>query len=152
MSLDIRRATPEEADILTGIACAAKRHWGYPENWIREWAPLLTITPETIARLETWCAETGGGVVAFCAVNWQGERASLEYLWVLPFQMGQGVGRALFEHAVELARARGCDRLEIESDPYAAGLYEKIGAEQAGQRASEVEGQPRMLPVFIRRL
>lgn len=152
MNFGIRRATPEEADILTAIAFAAKRHWGYQERWIEQWVPLLTITPETITRLEVWCWERSDEIVAFYVLERQGKRASLEHLWVLPFHMGQGVGRALFEHAVEIARARGCDVLEIESDPNAAGFYERMGAEPAGQRASKVDGHPRVLPVFVRRL
>jgi hypothetical protein len=30
--VDIRRATPEDAQVLTRVAFAAKRHWGYPER------------------------------------------------------------------------------------------------------------------------
>jgi len=47
MNLHIRRAVPAEAGLLTEIAHAAKRHWGYPENWIRRWKSDLTITPES---------------------------------------------------------------------------------------------------------
>ena len=46
MDLHIRRAKPAEAEVLTEIAHAAKRHWGYPENWIEHWKNDLTITPE----------------------------------------------------------------------------------------------------------
>jgi hypothetical protein len=40
--MHIVRAKPEDAANLTGIAFAAKRHWGYPENWIESWRDLLT--------------------------------------------------------------------------------------------------------------
>src|SRR2546425_9351805 len=36
-SIQIRRAMPGEANALTKIAHAAKRHWGYPANWIAHW-------------------------------------------------------------------------------------------------------------------
>ncbi|MCL4530843.1 MAG: hypothetical protein M1485_06230 [Chloroflexi bacterium] len=42
MNIEIRRALPEEADALTEIAIAAKRHWGYPERWIEIWMPSPT--------------------------------------------------------------------------------------------------------------
>lgn len=45
----IWRALPAEASILTDIAFAAKRHWGYPEAWIAQWRSALTITPQQIA-------------------------------------------------------------------------------------------------------
>ena len=42
MELHVRRAMPDEAEALTEIAHAAKRHWGYPENWIERWKANLT--------------------------------------------------------------------------------------------------------------
>ena len=46
MDIQIRRAEPAEARVLTEIAHAAKRDGGYPENWIEHWKNDLTITPE----------------------------------------------------------------------------------------------------------
>ena len=68
MNLHIRRAVPAEADLLTEIAHAAKRHWGYPENWIREWKSDLTITPEFIATNEMYVAMYGEVIAGCCAI------------------------------------------------------------------------------------
>ena len=57
--MQIRRATPDEADTLTSIAHAAKRHWNYPEKWIEQWRSDLTITPEFIAKNEVYVAVGG---------------------------------------------------------------------------------------------
>ena len=46
----------EDADALTEIAFAAKRHWRYPENWIRQWQEALTITPEYVIENPTFVA------------------------------------------------------------------------------------------------
>ena len=40
----IRRATTDDAATLTAIAHAAKRHWGYPEQWIESWSDQLTLS------------------------------------------------------------------------------------------------------------
>jgi hypothetical protein len=32
--VEVVRAIPEDAESLTRVAFAAKRHWGYPERWI----------------------------------------------------------------------------------------------------------------------
>lgn len=45
MSIALRPATPADAAVLTEIAHAAKRHWGYPERWVQLWRAALTITP-----------------------------------------------------------------------------------------------------------
>ena len=44
--MEIVRASPDHARIPTRIAFAAKRHWGYPERWIKYWSDGLTIAPE----------------------------------------------------------------------------------------------------------
>ena len=53
MDIQIRRADPDEAPVLTELAHAAKRHWGYPESWIENWQADLTITKEFIAENDT---------------------------------------------------------------------------------------------------
>ena len=47
---EIRRASPGDAEVLTRIAFAAKRYWGYPERWIEHWSESLTVTPEFVER------------------------------------------------------------------------------------------------------
>lgn len=54
--ISIQPALPEQAEILTTITLAAKRHWNYPESWIQLWLPSLTITSAYILKHETWAA------------------------------------------------------------------------------------------------
>ena len=59
-----------------------------------------------------------------------GPDALLEELWVLPDARGRGVGRALLEAAMDLARERGADRIELNTstdDDVARALYESAG-------------------------
>ena len=56
-SLRIRRAAPEDAASLTQIAHEAKRHWGYPEHWIKHWQDDLTISPDFIVANQVFVAE-----------------------------------------------------------------------------------------------
>jgi ribosomal protein S18 acetylase RimI-like enzyme len=54
----------------------------------------------------------------------------LEELYVLPARRGQGLGRALMEAAIELARREGADYMELstsEEDTAARALYESLG-------------------------
>lgn len=146
MDIQIRRARPDEAAVLTEIAHAAKRHWGYPENWIKLWQPDLTITPEFITNNEMFVAvkdETIMGCAALCA----GESvAELEHMWIRPEQMGAGIGRALFNYIKERALSLKLPVLELSADPNAEGFYERMGARRIGEVRSEIEGQPRVLP------
>jgi GNAT superfamily N-acetyltransferase len=147
--MEIHRAKPENAVALTEIAFAAKRLWGYPEQWIQGWKSVLTIQPEFVATNETYIAYIDGQTVGFYALVNRMDRASLEHLWVLPSAMGQGVGRVLFNHAVQRAKALGVVAIDIESDPNAEKFYEQMGARRVGVNVTELEGQSRALPVLI---
>lgn len=149
VNFEIRRANPDHADILTGIAHASKRHWGYPERWINHWRDELTLTERFIAAHSVYAAFAETKPLGFYALLLPGDaKASIEHMWVHPDHMGSGVGRGLFEHAMELARRSGARVLEILSDPNASGFYEHMGAIQAGEQKSTLDGQPRVLPLY----
>jgi ribosomal protein S18 acetylase RimI-like enzyme len=54
----------------------------------------------------------------------------LEELYVVPGHRGRGLGRALMEEAIELARRRGASRMDLGTgadDVAARALYESLG-------------------------
>lgn len=146
MDIQIRRAAPDEAAVLTEIAHAAKRHWGYPENWIQHWQTDLTITPEFIRDNEMYVALKGEEIVGCCALSFNQSAPELEHMWIRPEHMGAGIGRALFTHMKERATKLKLPALELSADPNAEGFYERMGARRIGEVRSEIEGQPRLLP------
>ena len=146
MDIQIRRAQPEEAAALTEIAHAAKRHWGYPENWIEHWKDDLTITPDFIATNEMYVAISGEEIAGCCALVMSDSLAELEHMWIRPEHMGNGVGRVLFNKIVERAIAFDAKTVELSADPNAEGFYQRMGATHIGEVRSEIEGQPRVLP------
>lgn len=144
----IRRVLPDEAEVLSHIALSAKSHWGYPKRWIELWTPLLTFSPEYFAENEGWAAVIDNKPVAFYTLQEKHGNAWIEDLWVLPEYIGQGVGRQLFLDALSRARQMGYENLQLEADPNAVGFYEKMGMHKIGERYSEVDGQPRLLPIM----
>ncbi|HUH99391.1 MAG TPA: GNAT family N-acetyltransferase [Anaerolineales bacterium] len=148
MNMEIRRALPEDAEVLTEIAIAAKGHWGYPARWMQAWKGELTFDAAYLERYESWTALVENRPAGFYTLLWKEDHAWLENLWVRPAQMGRGIGSALFQHARQLSKERGYPVLRFESDPNAVGFYRKMGAHQIGERHSEVEGQARLLPVM----
>ena len=146
--MQIVRAKAENADELTRITFAAKRYWGYPEQWIQSWTEVLTIRLEFIDASQTYVATSAGRIFGFYALTDAGNRARLEHLWILPEAMGQGLGRKLFAHAVERARDLGYSTFEIESDPNAEGFYRRMGARRVATKSTEINGTARELPVL----
>jgi N-acetylglutamate synthase-like GNAT family acetyltransferase len=150
MSVTIRRAAPSEAEVLTGLALAGKRHWGYPEAWLEAWRGLLTITADYVAAHVVFCAaDEAGRVVGFYALEYDSGRCRLEHLWLDPSLIGGGLGRRLFEHAVRAAREMGASELLIEAEPNAEGFYLHMGARRVGETVTRLTGAERALPQLL---
>ena len=147
--MQIARAKPEDADALTEIAHAAKRHWGYPERWIESWRDVLTMRPEFIAANVAYSAIEAGRAVGFYLLTTEPDGLHLDHLWIAPRAMGRGIGRALFDHAVEQTGRLSHRILKIEADPNAEGFYLRMGARRVGQAVTEIEGQRRELPRLL---
>jgi GNAT superfamily N-acetyltransferase len=150
--MTIVRAKPEDADALTEIAHAAKRHWGYPENWMAAWREILTMRPEFIGEKTASCAVEDGRPIGFYVLTTEDDGLHLNHLWILPHAMGRGIGRALFEHAAAQARRLGFNLIKIEADPNAEGFYKRMGATRVGTACGEVCGEARELPLLVYRL
>jgi GNAT superfamily N-acetyltransferase len=145
----IVRARPEDADALTQIAHAAKRHWGYPERWIESWRSTLTMRPEFIGANVGYAAIEDDCPIGFYLLTRESDGPHLDHLWLLPHAMGRGIGRALFEHAARQVKALGFRSIKIEADPNAEGFYRRMGARRVGTTVGEVEGERRELPLLM---
>jgi len=146
MDLQIRRATPDEAEALTALAHTAKRHWGYPEEWIDHWRTDLTITSDFIADNEVFVATIDNEIAGCCALVLSEKLSELEHMWIDPKHMRKGIGRTLFEHAKCRAEELGWNTLELSADPNAESFYERMGAKRIGEVPADVLGQSRVLP------
>ncbi len=73
----------------------------------------------------------GVAVLRFRPSIWtKGLECYLAELYVVPDRRGQGLGRALMEAAIELAREEGADHMDLgtgEDDVAARALYESLG-------------------------
>ena len=149
MQVTLRRATDADADALTDLAHRAKAHWGYPTSWMREWDAQLTILPGYLDMHDVWIAERDGAIIGMCALEDRGARWMLEHVWVEPALHRSGIGRLLVTRALQTARERHARVVELLSDPYATGFYEKLGARRAGDVAAPMPGaRDRTLPRY----
>ena len=80
--LRIRKASPEDAGSLTQIAHDAKRHWGYPEHWIKHWQDDLTISPDFIVANQVFVAEQDDQILGFYALKIRHEPSWITCGWL----------------------------------------------------------------------
>ncbi|HMM80861.1 MAG TPA: GNAT family N-acetyltransferase [Pyrinomonadaceae bacterium] len=146
--IHIRPADAADAVRLSEIAFAAKAYWKYPAEWLEKWRTQLTIAERDIEDDTVVKLTVGVEIAGFYMLREDAGKLWLEHLWVEPRFIGRGLGRKLFEHAVENAGETTFAAIYIESDPNAEGFYAAMGAERVGESRSELDGTVRELPLM----
>ena len=140
----VRGARPGEAAALTALAVRSKAHWGYDDTFMQMSQASLTVSAADVASGRVLVAERQGLLFGMAKVEPDGE---LGMMFVDPLCLNRGVGRALFDAAVALARRLGAQRMAILADPNAAPFYERMGARLVSQAPSDaIPG--RTLPLY----
>ncbi|HZT17203.1 MAG TPA: GNAT family N-acetyltransferase [Gaiellaceae bacterium] len=144
----VRSATPADAEAIAALKVHAWRaaYAGLlPETELAAldaadeaaaWREYLEAMP---ADERLWVAVSGGRVVGYARTD-PGE---LHGLYVDPELIGAGVGRALFEHAVDDLRARGARSVAVwhfAGNERAARFYERAGMRFVGDRRPSEHG------------
>ncbi|MFZ1995137.1 MAG: GNAT family N-acetyltransferase [Solirubrobacteraceae bacterium] len=133
----IRRAQPGEAKRLSELAMRSKAHWGYDEQFLERVRPILTYTEEDVLTSPTYVMVTESDAPAgMYRITGAPPHGELEDLWLDPPFIGRGMGKALLDHALEIAAELGFDSLVIEGEPNAEGFYLAMGAIPIGSRRS----------------
>jgi len=136
--MSIRKARPQEAELLTDLSFASKRYWNYPESLFDVWRSELTITIEYIINNEVFVCQRHGGIVGYYSLVTHEQDLQLghivlpagtwlEHMFVQPAVVGCGIGRKLFAHMQQRCCEKGVTLLQVLADPNARGFYEKMG-------------------------
>lgn len=150
--ISIRRAEPEEAEVLTAISFAAKRHWNYPETFMELWKDELTITEEYIKNNEVYVVESDRNVVGYFSMIYVPEDKKegraflargyyLDHMFLSPELIGQGIGTKCIQFMTKYCKERNRDFVRVLSDPYARGFYRKTGARYIKEILSNIPGR-----------
>ncbi len=146
----VRPARPGEEDLLTALCVRSKESWGYDAGFMAASHDALVV--RSIGALPTFVATVDGadgadGDGAIAGV-YQMQQDEVSLFFVDPAFMRRGVGRTLWRHLVDGARATGFRSVEILSDPHAEAFYLAMGAVRVGQAPSDVFGAARPLPLL----
>ena len=125
----LREAHGTEAAELTALALKSKAYWGYDAAFMQACQAELTITSDDIRHHPTFVLEHDGAIAGFFMLE-PLDQTSIElgYLYVDPAMIGHGFGKQLFNHAGEVARSLGFQRMMIQADPNAEAFYQAMGA------------------------
>jgi GNAT superfamily N-acetyltransferase len=139
----IRRARDGEDVALTELVLrSVQRTWGYSDEFMA-WEPdAIVITPTHISDMITNVLEIDGLVAGLYVLRGDAPSMELSRMMIDPEMTRLGLGRLLWEHAVETARRLGVRELTLDADPNAEPFYQRMGAVSIGQQ----DWSPPMMP------
>jgi GNAT superfamily N-acetyltransferase len=126
----IRRARPEDRAALAALMLDSN---GYEapaaRAMIAAFVPRWAFTEAD----EVWLDEEAGEMLGFHQLIPHGpETLELDLFFTANAAQGKGVGRRLFDHMAQRARALGATAVVISSNPKAAEFYRRMGAIDIG--------------------
>jgi ribosomal protein S18 acetylase RimI-like enzyme len=132
-TVEIRRAGADDALVVAQLLCAFNAEFDDPAPPMPE---LAARVGELLAHGDTVILLVGEPACAVALMRlrpglWsRGLECYLAELYVAPDRRGHGIGRALMERAMAVARNEGADHMELgtgEADVVARALYESLG-------------------------
>jgi ribosomal protein S18 acetylase RimI-like enzyme len=129
----VRRGTADDAEAVGWLLDDFNREFDEPTpgpEALAERVRELLAGGDTVV-LVGGAGPDGLAVLRFRLSIWtEGLECYLAELYVVPERRGQGLGRALMEEAMEVARGAGADYMDLgtsEDDTAARALYESLG-------------------------
>jgi ribosomal protein S18 acetylase RimI-like enzyme len=130
--VSVRRAEPADADDVARLLYDFNTEYDEPTPEPAQIAERIRalMGGDTIVLL-AGDGPDGLAVLRFRLAIWSsGKECYVAELYVAPARRGQGLGRALMETAIEVARQEGADWMDLgtsEDDVAARALYESLG-------------------------
>jgi hypothetical protein len=136
MDVQLRPARRDEAEVLSRLALRSKGHWGYDRAFLDACREELTFRPDEIGPRRMVVAESARRVLGFYSLDGEPPDGELGNMWIEPASIGTGLGRLMWQHAMEAAGKAGFATVRITAEPFAEGFYRAMGAERVGQAPS----------------
>jgi ribosomal protein S18 acetylase RimI-like enzyme len=125
---ELRPATAGDVPALTQLVDAAYGH--YVERLGGRPRPMTDDYAEAVRRHRVTVAERGGQIVGLIVLDLRDREIVIDNVAVDPAHQGTGVGRALLEHAEDIARSEGRPSIRLYTHERMVenlALYKRIG-------------------------
>lgn len=129
----IRLARSDEREALEDLQRRASLAIGTYNEQLEAHPDAIHLPPIQIALGEVLVAEADGEIAGFAVLVDKGNSAELDGLFVEPARWRRGIGAALVNEAVHVARNRGLSLITVVADPGAREFYEKCGFSVEGE-------------------
>lgn len=136
--MHIRAAYPNEVGDLSELAFRPKGYWPYDKRALEEYRGELEVFIDDILSDSVFVAEDVGKIVGFYGLSPELKNERLYFLFVEPTSIGRGIGRLLWQHAIDKARSRGWIALSFYADVYAKDFYVRQGCRTIGYKDTKL--------------
>ena len=129
ISAQLRRAAKADLPRLNALMKSVRAYQGVYGTILENYA----LGDVQLQRDRIFLAEDGGNILGFYSLIVVGE-PELDLMFVADAAQGTGLGKILFDHMRETARAHRIASVLIVSHPPSAGFYERMGAVRDGMK------------------
>jgi GNAT superfamily N-acetyltransferase len=141
MKIAFRRARPDEAAAVRELVVRSMGHWNHPPGYLEEARELMDLSGADLASDEAWLVLADSVIAGFYRLSRaDAATAEIEEFHLEPPMIGRGLGRRMFEHACERARATGARWMAWSTDANTLGFYLRMGGEITGIERSGIRG------------
>lgn len=141
----LKKASFQDAFLLSDIAQKAKAHWDYPKEWLALWKDDLSFTKDYLETHHVYLLKLDQTIIGFSIIIQEPAYFDVEHCWVSPEHIGKGYGAELMNHVLSEPIFANKE-FQVLSDPNAVGFYEKFGFKTLKMIASKPKG--RELPLM----
>ena len=133
----VRLAQARERNALEDLQRRASLALGTHNAQLEANPDAIHLPAERIALGKVLVAEIDGEIAGFAVVLDESGRAELDGLFVEPSHWLRGIGRALVDEAIHLARDRGLSLMTVVANPAAREFYERCGFSVEGEAQTQ---------------
>ncbi|SCZ02327.1 Acetyltransferase (GNAT) domain-containing protein [Alkaliphilus peptidifermentans DSM 18978] len=135
--LNLRRAKPNESDVLNFIAFESESIWGEDESYMDLFSQEYKVTKNMIENDYVYVMEDDKGIIGFFAIlKKDNETSELELFYIKKSFIGKGYGTLLWTNMISICKEKGIRKIGLVGSSDVANFYKKLGAKEIGEMKS----------------
>ncbi|KTD64035.1 GNAT family N-acetyltransferase [Legionella spiritensis] len=128
--MQYRRANVSELPKINEFIYQSKNYWGYSPTFMMDFMNKWGVTLSFFETCEIILAEENNTLLGLFAfkIN-EDNKPELDLFFINAKKIQQGLGKLVWQQAIEYAKNKGWHEFLLISDPNAEGFYRAMGAE-----------------------
>lgn len=131
--LNLRRAKPNESDVLNFIAFESESIWGEDKSYMDIFSQEYKVTKNMIENDYVYVMEDDKGIIGFFVILKDDEISELELFYIKKSFIGKGYGTLLWTNMISICKEKGIKKIGLVGSSDVGNFYKKLGAKEIGK-------------------